>query len=49
VMKQGDVAHAAAVFIIDPNGRERGVFPIAARNGIPAEVDALTRVVREIA
>jgi protein SCO1 len=49
VMKQGDVAHAAAVFLIDPNGRERGVFPIAARNGIPAEVDALTRVVREIA
>lgn len=49
VMKEGDVAHGAAVFLIDPDGRERGVFPIATRDGIPAEVDALTRAVQQIA
>jgi cytochrome oxidase Cu insertion factor (SCO1/SenC/PrrC family) len=45
----GDVAHSSAVFLIDPNGRERGIFPIAARSGIPAEVPALAQAVQRIA
>lgn len=44
----GDVAHSAAIFLIDPTGRERGVFPIAAANGIPAETQALVQTVRRI-
>jgi cytochrome oxidase Cu insertion factor (SCO1/SenC/PrrC family) len=48
-MHAGDVAHSAGIFLIDPTGRERGVFPIAARSGITAEVDALVQVVHRIA
>jgi protein SCO1 len=45
----GDVAHSSAIFLIDPTGRERGIFPIAVRSGIPAEVTALVQAVRKIA
>ncbi len=48
VEQGGDVAHTSVIFLIDPIGRERGVFPIAARSGIPAEVDALAQTVRRI-
>jgi cytochrome oxidase Cu insertion factor (SCO1/SenC/PrrC family) len=44
----GDVAHSSAVFLIDPTGRERGIFPIAARRGIADEVSALARAVDQI-
>jgi protein SCO1/2 len=49
LMSQGDVAHASAIFLIDPSGQERGVFPIATGNGVATEVDALARAVRLIA
>jgi cytochrome oxidase Cu insertion factor (SCO1/SenC/PrrC family) len=41
----GEVAHTSVIFLIDGTGRERGVFPIAAKAGIPAEVDALVTAV----
>jgi cytochrome oxidase Cu insertion factor (SCO1/SenC/PrrC family) len=49
IEQSGDVAHSSAVFLIDEDGRERGIFPIAARNGIPDEVSALDDAVHRIA
>jgi cytochrome oxidase Cu insertion factor (SCO1/SenC/PrrC family) len=46
--QDGDVGHSSAVFLIDGQGRERGIFPIAAQKGLPDEVSALVRAVREI-
>jgi protein SCO1/2 len=48
VPRHGDVAHSAVIFVIDGDGRERGVFPIATRAGIPAEADALAEAVRRV-
>jgi protein SCO1/2 len=44
----GEVAHTSVIFLIDGAGRQRGVFPIAARHGIRAEIDALVTAVRRI-
>jgi cytochrome oxidase Cu insertion factor (SCO1/SenC/PrrC family) len=44
----GEVEHSSLVYIVDPSGRERGIFPIAGRRGIPAEVDALAQAVRRV-
>jgi protein SCO1/2 len=46
---QGGVAHSSVIYVIDPSGRQRAVFPIATESGIPAEVDALTDAVRRVA
>jgi hypothetical protein len=42
------VAHSAVIFVIDPTGRQRAVFPIATRSGMSAEVDALAEAVRRV-
>jgi cytochrome oxidase Cu insertion factor (SCO1/SenC/PrrC family) len=49
IPEQGDVAHSAVIYVIDEDGRQRGVFPIATRSGMSAEVDALAEAVRRVA
>jgi cytochrome oxidase Cu insertion factor (SCO1/SenC/PrrC family) len=49
VPQHGEVAHSAVVFVIDGEGRQRGVFPIATRSGMSAEADALAAAVRRVA
>jgi cytochrome oxidase Cu insertion factor (SCO1/SenC/PrrC family) len=45
----GDVEHTAAIFLIDPSGRIRAVFPIAAqRGGIDGEARSLAQTVRRV-
>jgi cytochrome oxidase Cu insertion factor (SCO1/SenC/PrrC family) len=45
----GEVGHSSVIFVIDPSGRQRAVFPIARGSGIPAEVEGLTTAVRRVA
>lgn len=46
----GDVEHTAAILLIDPRGRIRALFPIAAKpGGIDAEARSLAQAVRAVA
>lgn len=44
----GEVEHSSLIYVIDGSGRQRAIFPIATKSGIPAEVDALTEAVRRV-
>jgi len=45
----GDDEHTSVVFVIDPQGRIRTVFPIARRSGIDDEAGALAQAIRQVA
>jgi cytochrome oxidase Cu insertion factor (SCO1/SenC/PrrC family) len=49
VPQKGEVVHSAVIFVIDGEGRQRGVFPIATGSGMSAEVDGLAEAVRRVA
>jgi protein SCO1/2 len=44
----GDVAHTAAIFLIDAAGKVRALFPIAQSRGIGAEAVSIARAVRMV-
>jgi cytochrome oxidase Cu insertion factor (SCO1/SenC/PrrC family) len=47
-MVHGDVAHTAAVFVIDASGHTRTIFPVANQLGIDAESEALATTVQRV-
>ena len=44
-----DDEHTSVVFVIDPQGRIRTVFPIARRSGIDEEAATLAQAIHQVA